>query len=42
MLHVWLKVKYGRAIAVCELKHVEDMDYPLMAVKEVNLVQEAI
>lgn len=38
MLHVWLKVKYGRATAVCELKYVDDMDYPLMAVKEINLV----
>ena len=35
MLHVWLKVLYGSAIAVCELKFIEDMDYTLMAVKEV-------
>lgn len=35
MLHVWLKVSYGNAEAICELKYMEDLDYTLMAVKEV-------
>ena len=35
MLKVWIKVSYGSAIAICELKYKEDMDYTLMAVKEV-------
>jgi hypothetical protein len=36
MLHVWLKVSYGSAVAICELKYLEDMDYTLMMVKEVS------
>ena len=35
MLRVWLKVSYGNAIAICELKYVEDIDYTLMLVKEI-------
>ncbi len=35
MLHVWLKVSYGSAEAVCELKYMEEMDYTLMSVKEI-------
>ncbi|MCK5547895.1 MAG: dihydroneopterin aldolase family protein [Thermoplasmata archaeon] len=36
MLSVQLKVRYGKAVAVCELRYVEDMDYPLMAIREVS------
>jgi len=40
MIYVWLKVRYERAETICELKYVEDMDYPLMAVKEVNWIEQ--
>jgi hypothetical protein len=38
MLNVMLKVRYGNATAVCELRYVEDMDYPLMTIKEVETI----
>ncbi len=41
MLNVNLKVRYGSALATCELRYVEDMDYPLMIVKEVVTTQLA-
>jgi hypothetical protein len=37
MLHVELRVRYGKALAVCEMRFVEDLRYPLMYVKEIRV-----
>jgi hypothetical protein len=36
MLDVTLTVKFKEVEVICEMKHIEEMDYPLMFVKEVN------
>lgn len=36
MLNVWLKVGYKDAIVICEMRHIEELDYPLMYIKEVK------
>ncbi|MFQ5838989.1 MAG: dihydroneopterin aldolase family protein [Thermoplasmata archaeon] len=38
MLQVELRVRYGDAVALCEMRFVEDLRYPLMYVKEIRWV----
>ena len=38
MLDVKIKVKYEDYVAVCRLKYIEEMDYPLMFVEEIRRV----
>jgi hypothetical protein len=36
MLDVTLSVKFKEVEVICEMKHIAEMDYPLMYVKEVK------
>jgi hypothetical protein len=36
MLDVTLSVKFRDVELICEMKHIKEMDYPLMFIKEVN------
>jgi hypothetical protein len=36
MLDVTLSVKFREVEVICEMKHIEEMDYPLMFVKDVK------
>lgn len=36
MLHVELQVRYGEALAICEMRYVADLRYPLMYLKEIR------
>ena len=36
MLDVMLTVQYGDVTVVCEMRHIPEMDYPLMYVKEIK------
>lgn len=36
MLHVILLIKYENVEVVAEMQHIEEMDYPLMMIKEVR------
>ncbi len=36
MLHVELRVRYGTSRAVCEMRFIDELRYPLMRVKEVT------
>jgi hypothetical protein len=40
MLDVTLMVQYGDVTVVCEMKHIAEMDYPLMYVKEIKRAGE--
>ena len=40
MLDVYLEVQYEDKVAVCRLKYVEEMDYPLMYIEEIKEIGE--
>ncbi len=40
MLDVYLEVQYENKLAVCRLRYVEEMDYPLMYIEEIKEIGE--
>ena len=36
MLHVSLSIQYKDVTVICEMRHIPEMDYPLMYVKEIR------
>ncbi len=39
MLNVWMKVVYRDAVIICEMRYIEELDYPLMYIKDVKKSQ---
>ncbi len=39
MLNVWMKVAYRDAVIICEMRYIQELDYPLMYIKKVKKSQ---